>query len=520
MRPNVEGKKIDCALADPHLPRLLSGSARPSALTTNLVLRRQALSPGAYGARREEDFRRELRAPSSLTTTQTQTPLEHAARDAAAGYASGDWARAVAGYTRAIDLADCDTQAVTTLLANRSAARLQDGAAAAAAHDAALSLTARPADWRPRLRLARALGELGRQADAGREAAHVLRLSAVPAQASQEAAALLRRAAAEASSAPVAASAAEAAAHSAVTGAGFSMADGRQTLRVHLCAPLPCALRCGCWHTIAVRLTNEMGLFDAEAFAAAASGRVRLDAVALSSEAGPLRLTLRQAADPAPPPDAAPASLPTHPGDGASGGVLLQLHRGRATAEVRLELREERESSSGCCSCARRGQHAAGRPQPEHAAEQCAAALAVLRATVEATVGDGARAGSAPACGSAGAGAGVGRRGAADATRRRAAPPPAMPPLGALSLPLPLLGRSAGGGAEGGSAGGGSVGGGGDAADEPAADIALRDALRPTPPTHHLTARPRLGTTHPPPPCTHLTARDMALHAYAYGRRR
>ena len=330
----------------------------------------------------------------------------------------------------------------------------------------------------------------------------MLRLSAVPAQASQEAAALLRRAAAEASSAPVAASAAEAAAHSAVTGAGFSMADGRQTLRVHLCAPLPCALRCGCWHTIAVRLTNEMGLFDAEAFAAAASGRVRLDAVALSSEAGPLRLTLRQAADPAPPPDAAPASLPTHPGDGASGGVLLQLHRGRATAEVRLELREERESSSGCCSCARRGQHAAGRPQPEHAAEQCAAALAVLRATVEATVGDGARAGSAPACGSAGAGAGVGRRGAADATLRRAAPPPAMPPLGALSLPLPLLGRSAGGGAEGGSAGGGSVGGGGDAADEPAADIALRDALRPTPATHPPHS-PAEAWNHPPTPTLH-----------------
>ena len=42
-----------------------------------------------------------------------------------------------------------------------------------------------------------------------------------------------------------AASAAEAAAHSAVTGAGVSMADGRQTLRVHRCAPLPCALRCG-----------------------------------------------------------------------------------------------------------------------------------------------------------------------------------------------------------------------------------------------------------------------------------
>ena len=67
----------------------------------------------------------------------------------------------------------------------------------------------------------------------------------------------------------------------------------------------------------------------AEAFAAAASGRVRLDAVALSSEAGPLRLTLRQAADPAPPPDAAPASLPTHPGDGASGGGSVAHARNR-----------------------------------------------------------------------------------------------------------------------------------------------------------------------------------------------
>ena len=31
----IEGKKIDCALADPHLPRLLGGA--PQLFTTNLV---------------------------------------------------------------------------------------------------------------------------------------------------------------------------------------------------------------------------------------------------------------------------------------------------------------------------------------------------------------------------------------------------------------------------------------------------------------------------------------------------
>ena len=262
---------------------------------------------------------------------------EHA-EAAAAAYQRGDYSVAVEYYTHAIDLANDSELHLGTLYSNRSAARLRaaDGSYAAAAHDAEIALSICPSDWRPRLRLAKSLFELGRTAEAQHEAQSLLRLSAVPAHAAQEAAALARRA----STTVVPADASAASATSAITSAGRHMADKRQTLRVHLCPPLPAALRCGCWHTLSVRLTNEMGLFDAETFAWAASAWVRISAIALTPETGAVHLAIRQANGPPPPPEAPAVGLATD--TPADGEPLLRLRRGRATAELRLHLPHSR----------------------------------------------------------------------------------------------------------------------------------------------------------------------------------
>jgi predicted nicotinamide N-methyase len=144
-----------------------------------------------------------------------------------------------------------------------------------------------------------------------------------------------------------------AAAFSSTTAAGRRMLERRQTLRVHLCPPLPVFLRLGCWHTLSIRLSNEMGLFDSECFAAAAVGLVRISAVLVApSRAAPLRISLRQAVELLPHMSHKEAE---REGLGATelkgtresgvdigglehGGGLVRLHRGRAVVEARIDV--------------------------------------------------------------------------------------------------------------------------------------------------------------------------------------
>ena len=58
------------------------------------------------------------------------------------------------------------------------------------------------------------------------------------------------------------------------------------TLRLHVGGPALLGLRRGGWHAVTLRLSNEMGLFDAQTFADAAAGTVRLAAVALGGGGG------------------------------------------------------------------------------------------------------------------------------------------------------------------------------------------------------------------------------------------
>jgi hypothetical protein len=280
--------------------------------------------------------------------------VESAAARARELYVAGDHAAALEAYTDALSLADEApepeaTKLYATLYGNRSASRLHLGQFAAAAHDAALALAAGPTEWRPRLRLARALWELGRLDAAEQEASHVLALSSVPPHGAAEAASLARRArqAADATAKD------DTNAHGALNnGALF---EPQQILRVHLCAPLPVALTCGRWHTLSLRLTNEMGCFDAQCFAAASEGEAHLTVLGLSGPCSPLILRVRQAPHPVPSPGAQGKALRDAmlSGNGCVSpdkvneeneleachlSSRVQLHRGQATVDFRLDL--------------------------------------------------------------------------------------------------------------------------------------------------------------------------------------
>ena len=180
---------------------------------------------------------------------------EALAARARALYASGEHAAAAELYGEAIDAVPCldaaSASLVATLYANRSAARLQsDESSTAGAHDAALSLALAPSAWKPRLRLAKALAAAERESEASQQASIVLGLPNLPANAAQEASALLRLSAARAA-------AAQSASISGVTEAHRGMVQRTQMLRVHLC-PLTAAVCSGRWHTLSVRLSNEM----------------------------------------------------------------------------------------------------------------------------------------------------------------------------------------------------------------------------------------------------------------------
>eukprot|EP00315_Gephyrocapsa_oceanica_P049036 CAMPEP_0185538010 /NCGR_PEP_ID=MMETSP1366-20130426/110730_1 /TAXON_ID=38817 /ORGANISM="Gephyrocapsa oceanica, Strain RCC1303" /LENGTH=355 /DNA_ID=CAMNT_0028149729 /DNA_START=33 /DNA_END=1098 /DNA_ORIENTATION=- len=187
--------------------------------------------------------------------------------------------------------------------------------------------------------------------------------ASVPAEAAKAATALVRRAAeleaeeAAADAAEVAAAAAAAAAAaSSTTAAGRSMTERQQTLRVHFVQPLPTMITCGGWYTVAVRLSNEMGLFDAATFHDAAVGSVRLSAVAIgaggansrsTSIAPRLALRVRQAAEPLRAEPLPPFGAVSTPSTAAGACMVspagclpvLRLHRGRAVAEVRVDER-------------------------------------------------------------------------------------------------------------------------------------------------------------------------------------
>ena len=281
-------------------------------------------------------------------------------------YAASQYEEAALAYGVAIDALadDADAHTLATLYANRAAARLRLGGASDAAHDAALALSLCPASWRPRMRLAEALLQCGgprNAASASCELRHLLSLPSLPPHVQRDAAALLRQAGTDGGAAftaagPVGAfddtSALEAAASS-TTAAGSRLTSGAQMLRVHVSAPS--ALRLGSWHTISVRLSNEMGLFDGRVFDTTGRDRVRLGAIVLHPMPGcsedasnEIQLSLRQAAEPVPPPDAAGVTSVAALSPAPARASWLQLHggRGRAVADLRLSLPSLPEANS------------------------------------------------------------------------------------------------------------------------------------------------------------------------------
>ena len=299
------------------------------------------------------------------------------AAQAHAAYAAGDHSAAELLYTAALDAAPSSAiskELLATLYANRAAARLRgDESSLTGMHDAGLALTLNPNLPRPRLRLATALAAAGREAEASEQATLVLGLHNLSVAMTREATAVLRQSAARTA-------ASHSASMSGMTDACRHLVQRTQLLRVHLSPPADGVVRSGRWQTLSVRLSNEMGLFDAACFAAEARARVRLEVIALSQgqRQASLRMSVRQAHEPPPPPEAIvpitapPPSEATVPntasavrsaaslnaarmvtgGDatcGGSGGggavmgtagsvVWLRLHRGRATAEVRVDV--------------------------------------------------------------------------------------------------------------------------------------------------------------------------------------
>ena len=299
------------------------------------------------------------------------------AAQAHAAYAAGDHSAAELLYTAALDAASSSAiskELLATLYANRAAARLRgDESSLTGMHDAGLALTLNPNLPRPRLRLATALAAAGREAEASEQATLVLGLHNLSVAMTREATAVLRQSAARTA-------ASHSASMSGMTDACRRLVQRTQLLRVHLSPPADGVVRSGRWQTLSVRLSNEMGLFDAACFAAEARARVRLEVIALSQgqRQASLRMSVRQAHEPPPPPEAIvpitapPPSEATVPntasavrsaaslnaarmvtggdatcgGSGGGGavmgtagsGVWLRLHRGRATAEVRVDV--------------------------------------------------------------------------------------------------------------------------------------------------------------------------------------
>ena len=299
------------------------------------------------------------------------------AAQAHAAYAAGDHRAAELLYTAALDAAPSSAiskELLATLYANRAAARLRgDESSLTGMHDAGLALTLNPNLPRPRLRLATALAAAGREAEASEQATLVLGLHNLSVAMTREATAVLRQSAARTA-------ASHSASMSGMTDACRHLVQRTQLLRVHLSPPADGVVRSGRWQTLSVRLSNEMGLFDAACFAAEARARVRLEVIALSQgqRQASLRMSVRQAHEPPPPPEAIvpitapPPSEATVPntasvvrsaaslnaarmvtggdatcgGSGGGGavmgtagsGVWLRLHRGRATAEVRVDV--------------------------------------------------------------------------------------------------------------------------------------------------------------------------------------
>ena len=299
------------------------------------------------------------------------------AAQAHAAYAAGDHSAAELLYTAALDAAPSSAiskELLATLYANRAAARLRgDESSLTGMHDAGLALTLNPNLPRPRLRLATALAAAGREAEASEQATLVLGLHNLSVAMTREATAVLRQSAARTA-------ASHSASMSGMTDACRHLVQRTQLLRVHLSPPADGVVRSGRWQTLSVRLSNEMGLFDAACFAAEARARVRLEVIALSQgqRQASLRMSVRQAHEPPPPPEAIvpitapPPSEATVPntasavrsaaslnaarmvtggdatcgGSGGGGavmgtagsGVWLRLHRGRATAEVRVDV--------------------------------------------------------------------------------------------------------------------------------------------------------------------------------------
>ena len=241
-------------------------------------------------------------------------------------FAAGFLGDAVEAYTRAINQGG-GLPRLGVYYANRAQARLKLEEHELAAYDAAFALSLDPSLWKARLRLMRALHAMGR-ADEAASAARALLDGSPPAAAAQEASSLLRQ------QQPAAADATE-----------RLVLSRSMTLRLHVGGPALLGLRRGGWHAVTLRLSNEMGLYDQRWAVATA---VRLCVLPLrpaaqppeaaasdeaaSSAAAPLRLHLRQLGG------GGGGGGGGGAGDVACGGsVVVQLERGRAVAEIKLD---------------------------------------------------------------------------------------------------------------------------------------------------------------------------------------
>jgi len=110
-------------------------------------------------------------------------------------------------------------------------------------------------------------------------------------------------------------------------------------LRLNFGLPLP-DLVAGRWHHVRLRLSNELGLFSAEAFGAQAACAVRLWALPCDGAAPPLPLAVRQAAEPTAEPTA----------DAARPTAAVRIVGGRAVCEVRAPVAAAWNGAAAPCA--------------------------------------------------------------------------------------------------------------------------------------------------------------------------
>ena len=177
-------------------------------------------------------------------------------------YTASRFEEAAEAYARAINVATARTLSevsanrLAVYYSNRAQARLKLNHNKYAAHDAALALTFDPQLLKALLRYAQAQEALGRHGEARAMAKQLLAFQPPPPEALASLAAVMLR---RLHPGPIS----QGPTSQEVRGPKPTLVHPGQTLRVHFGMPLPDQLLFGCWHTVSLRLSNEMGLFEA-----------------------------------------------------------------------------------------------------------------------------------------------------------------------------------------------------------------------------------------------------------------